>query len=76
MFNILAGISYAMIEIPFMSRVYDKATKTNITNLFVLREFVINLGRIALISVFLMTGSFVIAFVISGVLIWVYLLFK
>jgi len=76
LFNILAGISYAMIEIPFMSRVYDKATKTNITNLFVLREFVINLGRIALISVFLMTGSFVIAFMISGVLIWVYLLFK
>jgi len=76
LFNILAGISYAMVELPFMSKVYDKASGTNITNLFVLREIIINLGRIMIIAVFLITGSFTASFIAAGILIWGYLLFR
>ncbi len=74
--NVLAGISYAMIEIPFMTKFYDKASNSNVVNLTIMREIMLSLGRLSLILVFIATGSFTISFIIAGISSFIYLFFK
>jgi len=74
--NVYLAISYIFVDIPHHTMVYDKARRErNMMEYFVYREMMLSVGRFLGVFVLLLTGKFVVGFVITGLgmLSWFFL---
>ena len=65
--SIFSGISGALLYVPYHSIFYNKVTKNNTTEYIVIREMFMSLGRIFVLTLFYLTGSFIILFILSAI---------
>ena len=60
------GITDSVKNIPFNSKAYNNAKNTNIFNFNIFRESLIAVGVISIYSIYLISGSFQITFIVSA----------
>ena len=65
--SVFSGISSALVYVPYHSIFYNKVTKNNTTEYIVIREMFMSIGRIFVLTLFYLTGSFIILFILSAI---------